>query len=231
MSDTRRRFLKSSVLGLAAMAAAPARGATSGDGQGQAPPGMPPAFGTGPAVGPEVTPATIAEAEKLMQVELTPAERAQAAGNWRVSLAPLCERRTGPRRVVLEPTLAPASRWDPALPGLPAGPARSRFVRSADTGGPLPVRDEDIAFARLPSLSRWIESRALSSERLTRICLERLERFQPKLNCATSSTPRGSRRPTAPSPSAIACPRRTRSSSTVCIGRAPFSWRSSASGR
>jgi Asp-tRNA(Asn)/Glu-tRNA(Gln) amidotransferase A subunit family amidase len=186
MSETRRRFLKSSVLGLAAAAAAP-RGAR-GDEQAQTPPGMPPAFGTGPSVGPEVTPATIAEAEKLVQVEYTPVERAQAAGNWRVSLAPLYERRTGPRKVALEPTLAPASRWDPVLPGLAAGPPERRFVRSAGPAGPVPARDEDIAFARLTSLSRWIESRALSSERLTRIYLERLERFQPKLNCTITLT-------------------------------------------
>src|SRR6185503_12356948 len=152
------------------------------------PAGMPPAFGTGPAVGPEITPATLAEAEKLVQVHLTEAERAQAAGNWRVSLAPLYERRTGPRTVVLDPGLAPASRWEPALAAGATGPSRSRFVRSADRPGPLPARDEDIAFARLPALARWIEARALSSERLTRIYLERLERFQPKINCTITLT-------------------------------------------
>jgi len=149
---------------------------------------MPPAFGTGPTVGPEITPATVAESEKLVQVELTAAERAQAAGNWRVSMAPLYERRTGPRKVVLEASLAPASRWDPAIPGVAVGPARTRFVRSAVVAPPLPSRDEDIAFARLPVLARWLESRALSSERLTRIYLERLERFQPKLNCTITLT-------------------------------------------
>src|SRR5438128_1953122 len=35
------------------------------------PAGAPSAFGTGPAVGPEVSPSTLAEAEKLMQVELS----------------------------------------------------------------------------------------------------------------------------------------------------------------
>jgi Asp-tRNA(Asn)/Glu-tRNA(Gln) amidotransferase A subunit family amidase len=149
---------------------------------------MPPAFGTGPAVGPAITPATLAEAEKLVQVQYTAAERAQAAGNWQVSLAPLYERRTGPRSVALDPALAPASRWDPVLPGIKAGPARSRFVRTAGALPPLPKRDEDIAFARLPALSRWIQSRALSSERLTQIYLERLERFQPKINCTITLT-------------------------------------------
>ena len=44
-----------------------------------------------------------------MQIQLTEKERAQVAGNWRVSMAPLYERRTGPRKVALEPTLAPAA--------------------------------------------------------------------------------------------------------------------------
>ena len=154
----------------------------------QTPAGMPPAFGTGPVVGPEITPATLAEAEKLVQVQYTAAERAQAAGNWQVSLAPLYERRTGPRKVALDPSLAPASRWDPVLPGQKAGPAQRRFVRTAGPTPPLPKRDEDIAFARLPALSRWIQTRALSSERLTQIYLERLERFQPKINCTITQT-------------------------------------------
>ena len=70
MSDTRRRFLKRSALGLAAVAAAP-RASAAADGAQQAvpPAGMPPAFGTGPGTGPEVTPATFAEAEKLVQVD------------------------------------------------------------------------------------------------------------------------------------------------------------------
>src|SRR6185437_11095682 len=57
------------------------------------PAGTPPAIGTAPPVGPEVSPATFAEAEKLARVELTEAERAEAAGNWRMAMAPLYERR------------------------------------------------------------------------------------------------------------------------------------------
>ena len=78
-----------------------------------------------------------------MQVQYTPAERAQAAGNWRVSMAPLYERRTGPRKVALDSTLAPASRWNPALPGVVVGPARDRFVRTSTPARPLPAKDED----------------------------------------------------------------------------------------
>ncbi len=175
MTSARRHFLKGSAFGLAGLATQP-------------PPGMPPAFGTGPVVGPQITPDTIAEAEKLVQVTYTPAEREQAAGHWPVSLAPVFERRTGPRKLALESTLAPASRWDPVLPGLAAGPSADRFVRSAGPAPQLPRRDEDIAFARLTTLARWIESRAITSERLVHIYLERLQRFQPKLNCTITLT-------------------------------------------
>ena len=69
--------------------------------------GTPPAFGTAPAVGPEVNSATFAAAEKLVQVDLTDEDRAMAAASWRNSMAALYERRVGPRKVKLSTTLAP----------------------------------------------------------------------------------------------------------------------------
>jgi Asp-tRNA(Asn)/Glu-tRNA(Gln) amidotransferase A subunit family amidase len=185
MSKSRRHFLATTTLGLLGAAAAyRSRAQTST----QLPPGAPPAFGTGPAVGPEVSPATFAEAEKLVQVELSDAARVQAASSWRQNMAALYERRTGPRKVALEPALAPATRWNPVLPGLPTGPARNQFVRSKAAPRPLPASEEDIAFAPVTQLSRWIEQRQLSSDRLTRIYLERLERFNPKLRCVITLT-------------------------------------------
>ncbi len=151
-------------------------------------PGTPSAFGTAPPVGPVVSPATFAEAEKLVRVEMTAADRAQAAGNWRNSMAALYERRTGPRKVALEPTLSPGTRWDPVLPGMKAGPERNQFIRSKSDPGRLPARDEDIAFASVTQLSRWIESRQLSSERLTRIYLDRIGKFNSTLRCVITLT-------------------------------------------
>ena len=152
------------------------------------PPGAPPAFGTAPDAGPPVSVSTFAEAEKLVQFELSPAERQTAAGNWRKSMAPVYERRTGPRKFSPEPSVAPATRWDPKLPGLPAGPDRDRFIRTASAPVPIPAKDEDIAFAPLSRLSRWIETRQLTSERLTHLYLDRLDRFNPKLRCVITLT-------------------------------------------
>lgn len=185
MSKSRRQFLTQTSLGLLAAATTYRSYAQQ---PADLPPGAPPAFGAGPAVGPEVSVSTFAEAEKLMQVELSAAERVMAANSWRKTMAALYERRTGPRKVALEPTLAPASRWDPALPGTKIGPSRDRFIRSQADPGPLPANDEDIAFASVTKLSRWIERRKLSSDRLTRIYLKRLERFDPKLHCVITLT-------------------------------------------
>jgi Asp-tRNA(Asn)/Glu-tRNA(Gln) amidotransferase A subunit family amidase len=151
-------------------------------------PGAPPAFGTAAAVGPEVTSATFAEAEKLVQVQMTPAELAEAAGNWRMAMAPLYEMRVGPRKATLEPTLAPATVWDPVLPDEKSGPAQNRFVRSKTDSGPLPSKDEDIAFASVTQLSGWIQQRKLTSERLTSIYLKRLREYDPKLRCVITLT-------------------------------------------
>jgi Asp-tRNA(Asn)/Glu-tRNA(Gln) amidotransferase A subunit family amidase len=185
MLKTRRHFLTYASLGLAGAAAA-CRSKTQKP--ADLPPGAPPAFDTAPPVGPEVSPSTFAEAEKLVRVELSEAERAAAAGSWRNAMAPLYERRTGPRKLALEPTLAPWSHWDAVRPGQKAGPERDRFIRTKIDPGPLPSRDEDLAFAPLTQLSRWIEEHKLSSERLTHVYLERLERFNPKLRCIITLT-------------------------------------------
>src|SRR5205823_9460752 len=110
-------------------------------------PGAPPAFNTAPPVGPEVSPATFSEAEKLVQVHMTDAQRQMMAKSWRTSMAALLERRTGPRKITLEPPLAPATRWQPAsiaqeptgprLTGAPLAAPRERFVRRAVDPGPL----------------------------------------------------------------------------------------------
>jgi Asp-tRNA(Asn)/Glu-tRNA(Gln) amidotransferase A subunit family amidase len=154
----------------------------------QEPAGMPPAFGTAKPVGPEVSEETFVEAEKLVQVNLNKADIAQAAKTWRVNLAPLYERRVGPRKMELQDGLAPWSRWDAVLPGTKAGPERNRLVRSATDVGPLPSNDADIAFATVTQLSRWIERKKLTSERLTNIYLQRLEEFNPKLRCVITLT-------------------------------------------
>ena len=184
MSKSRREFFTEAALAVLAVSVP----CSAQEQKPDAPAGAPPAFGTAKPVGPEVSSATFAEAEKLVQVEFTEPERAQAAFSWRVSMAPLYERRTGPLKVSLEPGLAPYSQWNPILPGQKTLPARDQFIRSKTDPGPLPTNDEDIAFATVTQLSRWIEQRKLTSERLTNLYLDRLEKFNPQLRCAITIT-------------------------------------------
>ena len=188
MSTSRRDFLTYSSVGI--LAAALEANATAQAGQTQnLPPGAPPAFGTSAPVGPEVSPATFADAEKLVQLEMTAADRTTAAGNWRMQMAPLLERRTGPRKIELEATVAPATQWNPALPGLVTiRHSGNNFVRSSDPDVPLPDSESAIAFAPVWQLSRWIESRKLTSTRLTEIYLRRLERYNAQLRCVITLT-------------------------------------------
>src|SRR5579885_1256301 len=150
-------------------------------------PGAPPAFATAPPVGPQVSAGTFTEAEKLVQVNLTPAEKNEAAQSWRQAMAPLYERRVGPRKVALEPGIAPWSRIEAAQFGH-AGPEHDRFIRSKYEPVPLPDKDEDIAYAPVSQLSHWIQSRKLTSTRLTQIYLSRLQQFDPKLRCVITLT-------------------------------------------
>jgi len=171
LKNSRRRFLTNASLSVvgATLGAYETARAQSGVPTSTPPPGAPSAFATSPPVGPEVSAATFLEAEKLMQVQLSAQEARDAAGSWRAAMAPLYERRTGPKKVQLEAALAPASRWEPNQIARRTDHGANRFVRSKIEERPLPSRDSEIAFAPVTQLSHWIETRQLSSERLTQI--------------------------------------------------------------
>jgi Amidase len=188
MGKSRRQFLTVTSAGLVGAAVAHSVYALVPEPQQQPTPGAPPAFGTGPLVGPEISPTTVSEAEKLVQIEMKDSEVAVAASSWRPNMAALYERRTGPRKVELEATLAPATKWNPTLADVKTVVVRDRFVRSTANPGLLPTSDADIAYAPVTKLSRWIEQRKLTSTRLTQIYLKRLQQFDPKLRCVITLT-------------------------------------------
>ncbi|MGA7462007.1 MAG: amidase [Candidatus Korobacteraceae bacterium] len=103
-------------------------------------------------------------------------------------MAPLYEMRVGPHKAKLDDSLAPATLWDPLIPGAKPGPAQNRFVLEKADPGPLPSNDEDIAFASVVQLSGWIQQRKITSERLTNIYLKRLREYDPKLRCVITLT-------------------------------------------
>ncbi len=131
---------------------------------------------------PQIDPRALAGAEALLGIALTDEEREQVARGF-----VLAQRvREQARALGLPNECGPALRFDPRLPGMSLEPDRRPWVRSDGDPGPLPESDDDIAFAPVTRLSRWIERGALSSARLTEICLERLARHGPGLECVAT---------------------------------------------
>ena len=191
MGKTRREFLAKASAGVVgAVVTGELTAGASTRKQTPQTPGAPPAFGTAPSAGPPVTVETFREAEKLVRVDLSEPHLAEVAGNWSQAMAPVYERRTGPRKLEIGYEVAPGTVWNPTLSPLGSVPtvADTGFQLSSPSPKPLPSREEDIAFSTVMELSGWIRSRQLSSERLTRIYLERLKRFQPQLNCVITLT-------------------------------------------
>ncbi|HEY0564650.1 MAG TPA: amidase, partial [Terriglobales bacterium] len=184
MSHSRRQFVTQSLMALLASTVA-----SQLEGQQAPAPGTPPAFGTAPPVGPEVSASTFSEAEKLVRIELNEHERSEAAENWRQSMAAVYERRTGPRTLEIPDDVPPYSYWNPVLPGESAGPTQDRFVRSTQDAGALPQNAPDIAYAPVWRLSQWLQKRQITSEKLTQIYLDRIQQFDPKLRCIITLTP------------------------------------------
>jgi len=187
MTASRREFMTLSSFAALAAAFDSSAGAQVPEQQQQTP-GAPTAFGTSPAVGPVVTADDFAHAEKLVQMAMTEPERAQAAGNWRMQMAPNYELRTGPRKLALEPALSPATIWNPVIPEVKLNEGSGVFMPAMPPNIELPRKKEDIAFAPLTRLAKWIESGVLSSEELTKIYLDRLAQYGPQLRCVITLT-------------------------------------------
>jgi Asp-tRNA(Asn)/Glu-tRNA(Gln) amidotransferase A subunit family amidase len=134
-----------------------------------------------PASRADLSPATITEAEKLAAVEFTESERAMIVETIGDRIA-LFRRR---REFALGNDMAPATVFDPRLPGVTYD-VTARFERSTREAGHAPTAGEDIAYAPLWKLARWIETREITSEQLTHIYLHRLKEIGPKLLCVAT---------------------------------------------
>ncbi len=127
---------------------------------------------------------TVAAAEDLLGIRYTEAERASMLDNLAGQIALAHQRRAVP----LPHDLAPATRFDPRLPGF-VMPVALPGHRAA-AAGPIPLPDDaqDICFAPVGRLSGWIRNRAITAERLAEMYLDRIARFGPKLECVATVT-------------------------------------------
>ncbi len=131
----------------------------------------------------------LAAMEHVVGVEFSAAERELARG----FVARVRAGFAGRRAASLPNPLSRALVFE--APGRPTAPDPKyrRVIASAAPDAAAPPRDDDLAFAPVSALSRWIERGQLSSRRLTELYLERLDRLGPKLNCVVTPTPERAR--------------------------------------
>ena len=106
-----------------------------------------------------ITPATIAEAEKLHALRFTAAQRRDLAAAMPAQVETVKRLRRVPRPIALQPAL----HFDPRLPG-ESYPQQRNLVRLASADeAPLPRDDGAVAYAPVTQLAHWIRTGQLMS--------------------------------------------------------------------
>lgn len=135
------------------------------------------------ADGAEITAATVQAAEEIAGVQYSEAEREQIVGALRRQATQITELHA----VAIPNAVAPAIAFSP-LPrpsALPKGESRPP-VMTRRPAATLPPTDADLAFASLTTQADLLLRRVVTSERLTTLYLDRLEKHNPRLLFATS---------------------------------------------
>src|SRR6476646_1262276 len=132
-------------------------------------------------------PSTLDCAEKIMGVDFTEAEEQAAAAGVGRNLASFEQL----RELNIPLDTEPAATFHPYLPGKrPKGPA-TPGAKMKVTLTPPAARSssiEDLAFLPITSLAPLLQRRDVSSTDLTKMYLERIKKYGPKLNCIGTLT-------------------------------------------
>ena len=137
----------------------------------------------------KVTPEMIRQAEWISGLELTDAERDEAAKAVAATLGKI----EALRKVEVGYDVAPCLSFvpDPAatLAG-PTPPVRRNTATARDDHAPKrPDDDESLAFLPVTELAALVRDRRVSSTELTKLYLARLEKYDPLLKCVVTLMP------------------------------------------
>jgi Asp-tRNA(Asn)/Glu-tRNA(Gln) amidotransferase A subunit family amidase len=131
-----------------------------------------------------VTPEMIREAVRLAGLNYTDAEQAAMAGSLNRILTRAEQlHATPPDNAALTPIL-----FDPRVPGIPVDVQRRVHRPSTPPRQIRPAALDDLAFRSVVELADLVRRRLVSSQELTELYLQRLERYNPTLNCVVTIT-------------------------------------------
>lgn len=134
-----------------------------------------------------ITKDTLDCGEKIFGVDFTEAEEEQMLGGVNRNLDAF-ERL---RDIEIPPDTEPAVTFRPYLPGKkpkPGATPGAKIKVTPQPPGARPASLADLAFLPVAALAPLVQKRVVSSTDLTRMYLERLRKFGPKLNCVVTLT-------------------------------------------
>lgn len=127
----------------------------------------------------EITPESISSAADLIGLEFSPAEKDSMVNTLKNQLSNIREA----REFQLDNSVAPSLIFNP----LPKGYQPDQDQRELDWGLAsqlqLPEREADIAYLPVHDLAVLIQTKKISSERLTKIYLDRIKTYSDTLQC------------------------------------------------
>lgn len=129
----------------------------------------------------KVTPEMIRQAEWISGIRLTDDQRKLMLDGASQALGDYAKLRAVP----IDNAVPPALRFDPA-PGERAAQSGTPLDLPAEEEPDEPASWDDLAFAPVTEIAAHLHSRQVTSVELTRLYLERLERFDPQLSCVVS---------------------------------------------
>jgi Asp-tRNA(Asn)/Glu-tRNA(Gln) amidotransferase A subunit family amidase len=92
------------------------------------------------------------------------------------------------RALTIDNSVPPALAFNPVPAGMKFETKRKPFVMSPPPEISVPANIEDLAFASVGEMAELIRTRRVTSMQLTKMYLERLKKYGPKLECAVTIT-------------------------------------------
>jgi Asp-tRNA(Asn)/Glu-tRNA(Gln) amidotransferase A subunit family amidase len=134
----------------------------------------------------KITKTMLQEAEKVAGLEFTDTERdlmLEGVNEYLEAYEKL-------RAITINNSVPPAIQFNPMLPGMSFQKEKKPIKISKIEVPVVPSNLEDLAFLPVTHLSQLIKKRKISSLELTKMYLERLKRYDPKLQCVITFTER-----------------------------------------
>ncbi|MFW6131423.1 MAG: amidase [Candidatus Aminicenantaceae bacterium] len=132
----------------------------------------------------KISPISIKTTQSIIEVDLTRKERKMMVDSLKENVQSYQEL----RKLDLNNKIPPALRFSPVISGVTNYHTSSEFRLSPEKGIEIPDRFEDVAFYPVTHLSHLIQSGKITSVQLTKLYLDRLKKYGPKLKCVVTLT-------------------------------------------